>query len=128
MFIHEIVTWNVRGLGGVEKRRSVRECISKYNPFIVIIQETKKEVMSKLVKSSVGANLIEWCAFPAIGTRGSVLFAWDPTGFVKVSEHMGNFWVSVKIIEVASGFKWLLSYVYGPCRPYNRSEFWEELV
>lgn len=42
-FSMKIISWNVCGLGGVKKRRSVKECISKCNPIILILQEIKKK-------------------------------------------------------------------------------------
>lgn len=88
----KIIMWNVCRLGGVRKRILVRECVSEYKPFIMIIQETKEEVMSKLlVKSLVGPKLSKWCALPAIRTRGGVLRAWDPSEISKVDEIVGNF-------------------------------------
>lgn len=123
----KMITWNVHGLGGVEKRRFIRECISKYKPAIIVLQETKKEVMNKsLVRSSVGPRLSEWCALPTIETCGGVLIAWDPLEF-SGHEIMGNFSVSMKIFKKSFGFEWKLSGVHGPCKPQNRTEFWDEL-
>lgn len=125
----KIISWNVRGLGGVRKRRAVRECVSKFNPTILILHETKKECMcSRLVKSVVGNKLVGWCAFPRCGTSGGILFAWDPTKVTKLDEIVGNFSVSIKIAEVSLGFEWLIFGVYGPCRPQQRFDFWDELL
>lgn len=33
----KIISWNVRGLGGVEKRQAVKECIRKYNLDMVVL-------------------------------------------------------------------------------------------
>lgn len=124
-----IISWNVRGLGGVRKRRVVRECVSKFNPTILILQETKKECMcSRLVKSVVGNKLIGWCALPTCGISGGILIAWDLTEVTKLDEIVGNFSVSIKFAEVSSGFEWLISGVYGPCRPQQKCNFWDELL
>lgn len=75
-FPMEIISWYVQGLGGVRKRRSVEECLSKCNPSILILQETKKEDLSiKLVKSPVGPKLLDWCVLPAIRTFGGIIIA-----------------------------------------------------
>lgn len=124
----KILTWNVCGLGGVKKRRFVRECISKYNSIVTMLQETKKDTMlQKLVKSSMGPKFSEWCVFPTIGTSGGILIAWDPLEVRKVDEIMGNFSLSIRLIKESSGFEWLLIGVYGPCRPQFWSNFWDEL-
>lgn len=125
----KIISWNVRGLGGVKKRRSVRECIIKYDPTILILQETKKEDMNvHLVKSSMGPKLTEWCSLPVVGTSGGIIIAWDPLEVRKIDEIVGNFLVSIKLVEISFGFEWMFFGVYGPCRPQNQSDFWAELL
>lgn len=102
----KIFSLNVRGLGVVKKRRSVWECVSKYNPTVVIIQETKKDDMNaKLVNSSVGSILSEWCALPAVGTSRGILIVWDPVEVKKVDEIIGNLSFSIKMVELSSGFE-----------------------
>lgn len=40
----KIITWNVRGLGGFEKRKEVRTLIQDKCSFILCLQETKLQV------------------------------------------------------------------------------------
>lgn len=124
----KLISWNIHGLGGA-KKRSVRECISRCNPLLLLLQETDKEVMSvKLVKSSIGPKLSEWCALPVNGTSGGILFTWDLVEVKKVDEWMGNFLVTIKLVELSLGFEWMLSTVYGPCWPHSHADFWDELL
>jgi hypothetical protein len=37
----KLISWNVRGLGGFEKRREVRQLVREKCPFIFCIQESK---------------------------------------------------------------------------------------
>jgi exonuclease III len=37
----KIVTWNIRGLNGISKQRTLRDCIRVENPDILLLQETK---------------------------------------------------------------------------------------
>lgn len=37
-----VLSWNARGIGGVDKRRLVRKTILSCNPDMVLLQETKK--------------------------------------------------------------------------------------
>lgn len=104
------ISLNVRGLGGVTKRRSIWECISKYNPTSLILQETKKEnITLQLMKSSMGPKLTEWYALPACGTSRGILIAWDVFEIKKVNEIVGNFSVPIKVNEVSFGFEWMIS-------------------
>lgn len=46
----KIITWNIRGLGGVEKKPEVCKLISEEkNMFIVYLQETKLQVIDDYV-------------------------------------------------------------------------------
>jgi len=49
----KIITWNVRGLGGFEKRKEVRSLIQDKCPFILCLQET----MLQVCDSGFGAAL-----------------------------------------------------------------------
>jgi len=49
----KIVSWNVRGLGGFEKRREVWKLVSEKSPFIVCIQETKLENVDSFLCSTL---------------------------------------------------------------------------
>lgn len=39
-----LISWNVRGLGGLEKRREVRKLVGEKSPLILCLQETKVSV------------------------------------------------------------------------------------
>jgi len=42
--VMKIISWNIRGLGGFEKRREVSQLMREKKPFIVCFQETKLTV------------------------------------------------------------------------------------
>lgn len=122
------MTWNVRGLGGIEKHRAVKECIRKYKPNLVVLQEMKKEkIIPLLIRSTLGCNLFSWTEIPACGSAGGILVAWDPSVVKKTDELVGGFSISLKLVGLSSGFEWLFTGVYGPSFPHNRHLFWEEL-
>lgn len=63
-------------LGGVEKRRLVKAAIKNCIPNVLVIQETKKEVMpSRLVRWILGLEFSEWQVVPVVGTVGGILCA-----------------------------------------------------
>jgi endonuclease/exonuclease/phosphatase family metal-dependent hydrolase len=39
----KIISWNIRGLGGMVKRKEVRKLVGEQIPSIVCLQETKQE-------------------------------------------------------------------------------------
>lgn len=86
MFKMKFLSWTVCGLGGIEKR-SMKECICKYNPNMVILQETKKErIVPQLIQSAGGGDLLSWIDIPIIGAAGVLLLAWNPSVVRKVDE------------------------------------------
>lgn len=88
----------------------------------------EKMSMSPIDKKYMGSKLSDWCTLPAIGTLGGILIVWDLMEVQKMDEIMGNYSVSIKLMEVSSGFEWLILGVYGPSRPQHCSEFWNELL
>lgn len=120
----KIISWNVKGLGGVEKCRKVKECVEKHKLDIVGLQETKKEVLtSRLLGSVVGKDLFEWCGLPANGTVGGIVCVWNPVTVRKVREIIGNFSVSILLKDSQLGVEWLFTGVYGPPYCTIRLEF-----
>lgn len=62
--------------GGAEKRRSIKECISKFKPNVIIFQETKKEVLvTQLIHSAIGSGFSCWSCIPVVGVMGGILIA-----------------------------------------------------
>lgn len=41
----KIISFNVRGLGGWEKRREVRKLVNEHSPWVLCIQETKLQAV-----------------------------------------------------------------------------------
>lgn len=64
----------------------------------------------------------------AVGTSRGILLAWDSIEIRKVDEWIRSYSVSIKVVELSSRFEWVLTGVYGPCKPHLRSEFWNELI
>jgi exonuclease III len=50
----EIISWNVRGLGGAEKRKEVRKLVGEKNPIIVCLQGKKLQRCDDFVFVFVG--------------------------------------------------------------------------
>ena len=74
----KILSWNIRGGGSSLKRRAIKETICKANPDIIVLQETKREEVSKSFVGSIWRSRFkEWIVLPAIGTAGGILIMWD---------------------------------------------------
>lgn len=46
----KLVSWNIRGLGGFEKRKEVCSLVKEKCPFIVFLQETCNTPLPKTIK------------------------------------------------------------------------------
>jgi len=74
----KILSWNVRGLRGLEKKREVRLLVGEKLPFILCIQETKLQTCDDFVCASVWGNSPHSYSFrPSIGASGGFLIVWD---------------------------------------------------
>lgn len=125
-----VLSWNVKGLGGVEKRRLVKEAIKSCNPNVVVIQETKKEELSgRLVRWILGPDLVEWCVVPMVGIVGGILCAWNPSSVSHSDKWIGSYSISVSLKDLGLGHVWrLFTGMYGPAITTNRKEFLAKLV
>jgi exonuclease III len=73
-----IILWNVRGLGTVEKRKEVRNLVRDKGPFILCIQETKLSVCDAMLCASMwGESLHSYSYRPSVGAAGGLLIMWD---------------------------------------------------
>ncbi|MCI69160.1 cytochrome P450, partial [Trifolium medium] len=52
----KIVSWNIRRLGGSEKRQEVRQLVGQQKPFLVCIQESKLQFCDAFVCASLWGN------------------------------------------------------------------------
>jgi exonuclease III len=50
----KIVSWNVRGLGRIDKRNEVRKLVREKNPLVVCLQETKLQACDDFLCTAVG--------------------------------------------------------------------------
>lgn len=67
----KIISWNIKGVGGYKKNSSIKETFRKYNPDIVMLQETKKmETNHNCLASFWGNRRIDWISSHAEGSAG----------------------------------------------------------
>lgn len=102
--------------------------MSNFKLDLVLLQNTKREVMGdRLVRSSVGSVMSEWCALPTIGTLSGILLAWNPSVNRRKDVRMSVFSIFLLLEDISLRVEWLLAGVYRPFVAKHQSELWEKL-
>ncbi len=124
----KFLTWNVRGHNGREKCSVVRTIVRNCRCGVICLQETKLAytTLSKF-NSFRGFNIREFHTLDAVGTRGGLLTAWNPSLFDCVSESAGVFSLSTVLKRRVDGITLTISNVYGPTFTTRKEAFLQEL-
>ena len=70
----KILSWNVRGVNDVNKRKVIKAFIKMQRVDVVCLQETKfKEVSTGLIRSLGVGRFLDWTALRAEGASGGIL-------------------------------------------------------
>jgi hypothetical protein len=124
-----IVSWNVRGLNGSDKRLKVRNLLRRWKADIICLQETKMAYISgSFVRSVWSCPYADWCYLASRGTAGGILLMWDRRVVEKMEMYVGEFVVACSFRNVADSFSWAFAGVYGPHYISSRRLLWEELA
>lgn len=74
----KVISWNVSGLGGFEKRKEVRKRVGEKSAFILCLQETKLEQIDSFVCTSLwGSSYYGYSFNPSVGASSGLLVMWD---------------------------------------------------
>ena len=74
----KILSWNVREVNDVSKRKVIKALIRSQKADMVCLQETKMQKMSIRVVRSLGVGrFLEWGVVNARGAAGGVVVFWD---------------------------------------------------
>lgn len=114
--IMKIVSWNVRGIGKMEKRRAIREVILDSYCNAILIQESKIIRPSiALLQSLGGLRMDEWEILDADGSTGDILVEWNSRCFQHKNSIKGVYSVSAKLWYLPIRQHLWITLVYGPC-------------
>jgi len=124
----KILSWNVRGLGGFEKRRKVCKLVREKQPFIVCIQETKLSMFDDFVCRSIWGDCnVDFSYQPSIGASGGLLTMWD--------RNEVEVWLSLSFEHslvimgrcVKSGDQFIIFNVYAPVEVSRQEALWSNI-
>ena len=124
----KMLTWDVRGLGRREKRRKIKKIIKENELDIVLMQETKKEVITEMFVTSICPDKnFGYMEVGADGSSGGLLCIWKKKSFeLKEACCNKNFVVMTGTIQ--SNFLCTLVNVYAPNDVGDRRVCWESLL
>ena len=120
-----IISWNVRGLGGFEKRKEVSNMVREKNPFILCLQESKLAVVSDLISKAIwNNNNVDFSYQPSVGASGGLITMWNRTEIEVVSSFSMDHVLGTQGFFVQSGEKFTLLNVYAPCDASRQHVLW----
>lgn len=129
MKIH-IISWNVRGLNDIDKRRVIKSLIHDWRADIYCFQETKMEGdYGEVVKHLFSNRWADYVGLEANGRSGGILIMWDKRVWAGELIHFGVSSISCKLCSTVDDCSWVLTGVYAPnCRKERKKELWLELA
>ncbi|GMJ10129.1 hypothetical protein HRI_004682100 [Hibiscus trionum] len=124
----EIISWNIRGLGRLEKARAVRNLIRERKPQFLFLQETKLVVFSKNLIRRMGFGCkYAYANSPAEGSAGGIICVWDPDCFVVSETIISKRYIILMGKFTGSNVVCGLVNLYGPSIDSEKSSFFQEL-
>ncbi|CAN0825290.1 LINE-1 retrotransposable element ORF2 protein [Linum grandiflorum] len=124
----KILSWNIRGMNDDRKRYRLKRWISRWNPNVICLQETKLSCSSgSHFRDISNFSNIDFRQIHSNGASGGIVVIWNTCFFSLVQEFSGDFCIGVLLEDVSNGMTWGVSCVYGPNDRSNRSIFFEEL-
>ncbi|XP_026431404.1 uncharacterized protein LOC113328537 [Papaver somniferum] len=79
------------------------------------------------IKQICGHKNVGWTLQQSVGNSGGMLILWD-RDFVEVTDSLvGDYTLSMLCTNKIHNFEWVLTNVYGPNKPVERTNFWIEL-
>ena len=120
-----VLFWNVRGLGGIEKGKMVGDMVKWSRGSVVGLSETKLEIVRPSLAKRLGGGGgdFRWVLRPSIGASGGLLIGVDLNDYVIEDEWVGVFSISVVVRCKADSWRQTISVVYGPNVAEDRGLF-----
>lgn len=124
----KILIWNLRGLGSKSKRCSIKRKLKEWGVDMVLIQETKREVISeKFVRSVWPSTIFEFVEVNAVERASDLLYIWNPDLFsLRSSCDNRNFIILESTISPL--FSCSIVNIYGPNDVGARHRLWKTLL
>lgn len=124
----KILSWNVKGLGRLEKRGKIKRQVRKRCVDVLFLQETKRSSMDVyFVKTIWPYEEIKFMLVDSEGSAGGLLCIWRPQVFeLQDCYSRKNFIISSGISS--NYFQCTLVNIYAPNEVLRRRQLWDSLV
>ncbi|XP_028122360.1 uncharacterized protein LOC114319534 [Camellia sinensis] len=124
----KLLSWNVRGLGRMEKRSKVKKLLKERSVDMVLFQETKKSEFSEEDVRSVWVRAkMEFMVVDAEGLAGGLLCIWDPDVF-QVKECCSNRRFILLSSTLFHQFNCVIINIYAPNDVGSKGKLWNCLL
>ena len=121
----KILSFNIRGLGGLAKHKSIWNLLATLAPDLIFLQETMTCSQPAILSFSKLRPGWEYCAVSSTGLSGGLLAAWNPCCFrVKAFKTVAG----ILLKDRLRGSSHVISLLncYGPYN--NREHLWDMIV
>ena len=124
----KIAVWNIRGLGAVEKKVTVRRLLRDAHIDLIGLVKTKQMDISIWdIRKMWGYLNVEWIHSPAVNGSGGLLIAWHPDSFKEIKSLVAQRWICVFGKFLKENFTCAVCVVYAPNNQRERLELWNTL-
>jgi len=124
----QLLSWNVKGLGGAGKKKEVCNLVREKKPFILCLQETKLLVIDAFVCKSIwGDGNVDYSYQPSVGASGGIVTLWDLREVEVWSSVSFDHVLAVAGRFVQSGDLFVVFNVYAPCDSSRQQALWHVL-
>ncbi|GLT59702.1 hypothetical protein SLA2020_325070 [Shorea laevis] len=123
-----LLSINIRGLGGIGKKKEIRDLVIREKVDVLLIQETKMEQVDNCLCRMVwGTDDFEWIAQAANGAFGGILIIWNSRVFRKLSSFEGTGFLGVFGMWGDYNIPCYFVNVYSSCDLAQKRCLWEIL-
>jgi len=122
-----LLSWNVWGLGGWEKKKEVKELVREKFP-LLLCQETKMQSIDDFVCTSIwGSPNCDYSFSPSVGASGGLLTVWNTSEVEVWASSRGDHFLLIHGQFIKSNVEFHLFNVYTPCDQRAKQTLWTSL-
>lgn len=107
LFLMNIISLNVRGIGRLSKRFIVKDFLHLHYADICCLQETKLEMIQPAIWRDIGGTSLDKFVFiSAKGSTGGIVIGWNSALLTGALVQVGEFSVTVDFVAKKDNFRW----------------------